>query len=119
MLCKGSYFNILGDVLGIGSHYSPVDAIVVETWLHVCSSGILTLSLRGRMNLLMVSQHLGGIHSGCALSGTAWLLLRAVNNFRHHSVNPDVILVVGTLTNVALIVSALSAFPWIRNTHHK
>jgi hypothetical protein len=71
------------------------------------------------MNSIMASQHLGGIHSGCALSGTAWLILKVVNNFRHHSVNPGSILVVGTLTNVALIISALSAFPWIRNTHHK
>jgi hypothetical protein len=71
------------------------------------------------MNLTMVLQHLGGIHSGCALSGTAWLLLKVVDNFRHHSVNPDEILVVGTLTNIAVIISALSAFPWIRNTHHK
>ena len=96
-----------------------MDAIVVETWLYVCSSGILTLFSGVRMNLTMASQHLGGIHSGCALSGTAWLVLKAVNNFRHHSINPDVILVIGTLTNVALIISALSAFPWIRNTHHK
>jgi hypothetical protein len=71
------------------------------------------------MDLTTVLQHLGGIHSGCALSGTAWILLKVVNNFRHHSVNPDAILVVGTLTNIALIISALSAFPWIRNTHHK
>jgi hypothetical protein len=75
--------------------------------------------LAGRMYLTIILQHLGGIHSGCALSGTAWLLLKVVNNFRHHSVNPDAILVIGTLTNIALIISALSAFPWIRNTHHK
>ena len=67
----------------------------------------------------MVPQHLGGIHSGCALSGTAWLLLKIVDNFRHHSVNHDSILVIGTITNVALIIAAASAFPWIRNTHHK
>lgn len=71
------------------------------------------------MNLTMKSQHLGGIHSGCAVSGICWLILKVVNNFRHHSVNPTAILVVGPLTNVAIIISALSAYPWVRNTHHK
>jgi hypothetical protein len=69
--------------------------------------------------LTTVSQHLGGIHSGCALSGIGWLLLKVVNNFRHHEVNPELILIVGTITNVAVIVGALSALPWIRNNHHK
>jgi len=68
---------------------------------------------------MTLSQHLGGIHSGCALSGTGWLILKVVNNFRHHDVNPDLILVIGTITNVAVIVGALSAVPWIRNNHHK
>jgi anaerobic C4-dicarboxylate transporter len=67
----------------------------------------------------MVSQHLGGIHSGCALSGIGWLVLKVVNNFRHHKINPDLILVIGTITNVAVIFGALSALPWIRNNHHK
>ena len=71
------------------------------------------------MNLTMAWQHLGGIHSGCALSGTCWLILKVVNNFRHHSANRDAILIVGTLTNVALLISILSALPWVRNTHHK
>src|SRR5487761_1144792 len=66
-----------------------------------------------------VSQHLGGIHSGCALSGIGWLVLKVVNNYRHHTVNPDLILVVGTITNVTVVVGALSALPWIRNNHHK
>ena len=42
-----------------------------------------------------------------------------MNNFRHYKVNPDLILVTGTTTNVAVIVGALSAIPWIRNNHHK
>jgi hypothetical protein len=67
----------------------------------------------------MASQHLGGIHSGCAISGTGWLILKVVNNFRHHSVNHNLILVVGAVTNVAIIISSLSALPWVRNTHHK
>ncbi|SRR6266404_1564223 len=64
-------------------------------------------------------QHLGGIHSGCALSGVGWLMLKVVNNFRHHTLNHNSILVIGAITNIAVIVSAISAIPWVRNTHHK
>ncbi|KAF8497083.1 hypothetical protein F5888DRAFT_1614018 [Russula emetica] len=71
-----------------------------------------------RLGCTSVLQHLGGIHSGCALSGTGWLILKVVNNFRHRSENHDAILVVGAVTNVAIIVSSMSAFPWVRNTHH-
>ncbi|KAI9433999.1 hypothetical protein H4582DRAFT_2081671 [Lactarius indigo] len=60
----------------------------------------------------------GGIHSGCALSGIGWFTLKVVNNFRHHSVNHNYILVIGTITNISAIVTAMSAFPWVRNTHH-
>ncbi|KAF8478978.1 hypothetical protein DFH94DRAFT_35118 [Russula ochroleuca] len=74
--------------------------------------------LRWRLGCTSVLQHLGGIHSGCALSGICWLVLKVVNNFRHHSVNPNAILVVGPLTSVAIITSAVSAYPWVRNTHH-
>ncbi|KAH8983546.1 hypothetical protein EDB86DRAFT_2811455 [Lactarius hatsudake] len=71
-----------------------------------------------RLGCTSVLQHLGGIHSGCALSGVGWLIVKVVNNFRHHSVNHDSILIVGAITNIAVIVSAISAFPWVRNTHH-
>ncbi|KAI9457759.1 hypothetical protein BJY52DRAFT_1374377 [Lactarius psammicola] len=71
-----------------------------------------------RLGCTSVLQHLGGIHSGCALSGVGWLILKVVNNFRHHSVNHDSILIIGAITNIAVIVSAISAFPWVRNTHH-
>ena len=67
----------------------------------------------------MALQHLGGIHSGCALSGTGWLILKVVNIFRNHSVNNDAILVVGVVTNVAIIISSMSAVPCMRNTHRK
>lgn len=64
-------------------------------------------------------QHLGGIHSGCALSGVLWLVLKVVDTFRHRDVSHDAILATGVATNLAVAVSALSAFPWVRNTHHK
>ncbi|KAA1471260.1 hypothetical protein DENSPDRAFT_101912 [Dentipellis sp. KUC8613] len=71
-----------------------------------------------RLGCTSVLQHLGGIHSGCALSGVCWLILKVVNNFRNHAAMHDSILVLGTVTNLAVIISALSAFPWVRNTHH-
>lgn len=71
-----------------------------------------------RLGCTSVLQHLGGIHSGCALSGVLWLLFKVVNNFRHLDVNHDAVLIMGVLTNVAVMISALSAFPWVRNTHH-
>jgi len=66
-----------------------------------------------------IKQHLGGIHSGCAISGVMWLVLKVVNNFRSRGSSHDSILIMGTVTTIAIIISALSAFPWVRNTHHK
>jgi isochorismate hydrolase len=48
-----------------------------------------------------------------------WLLFKVVWNFRHMRVSHDSILILGVVTNVAVMVSALSAFPWVRNNHHK
>ncbi|KAJ3773855.1 hypothetical protein FB446DRAFT_834926 [Lentinula raphanica] len=71
-----------------------------------------------RLGCTSVLQHLGGIHSGCALSGVLWLLLKVVNAFRSHQLQHDAVLVMGVVTNFAVMISALSAFPWVRNTHH-
>ncbi|KAF9036741.1 hypothetical protein BJ165DRAFT_1408808 [Panaeolus papilionaceus] len=71
-----------------------------------------------RLGCTSVLQHLGGIHSGCALSGVIWLLYKVVMNFMKLDVTHDAILVMGLVTNLAVAVSALSAFPWVRNTHH-
>lgn len=62
---------------------------------------------------------MGGIHSGCALSGVLWLLLKVINMFRNLDVQHDAVLIMGVVTNLAVMISALSAFPWVRNTHHK
>ncbi|KAE9406419.1 hypothetical protein BT96DRAFT_1054902 [Gymnopus androsaceus JB14] len=75
----------------------------------------VVLSLLGCTSVL---QHLGGIHSGCALSGVFWLLLKVVNAFRTLDIQHDAVLTMGVVTNFAVAVSALSAFPWVRNTHH-
>lgn len=71
-----------------------------------------------RLGCTSVLQHLGGIHSGCALAGVVWLLLRVVRNFLLLDITHDSVLVVGVITNIAVMISALSAFPWVRNTHH-
>ncbi len=48
-----------------------------------------------------------------------WLTYKVVNTYRNHINENNAILVVGLLTNVAVIVTAVAAFPWVRNTHHK
>jgi hypothetical protein len=71
-----------------------------------------------RLGCTSVLQHLGGIHSGCAVSGLIWLLYHVINLFRSmHSIN-DSVLVMGVITNFVVAAAALSAFPWIRNNHH-
>ena len=64
-------------------------------------------------------QHLGGIHSGCATSGFVWLIFRVTLIFIDHKDNHDAVLIMGVITNLAVSISILSAFPWVRNTHHK
>lgn len=39
--------------------------------------------------------------------------------FIDHRENDDAVLVMGVLTSLAVAVSIGSAFPWVRNTHHK
>ncbi|KDQ13821.1 hypothetical protein BOTBODRAFT_133065 [Botryobasidium botryosum FD-172 SS1] len=63
-------------------------------------------------------QHVGGIHSGCALSGLGWLIYKVVEIIIHGKINHRAVIVTGVITNVAVIISVISAFPWIRNQHH-
>ncbi|KAL5450057.1 hypothetical protein PMIN07_008962 [Paraphaeosphaeria minitans] len=65
-----------------------------------------------------ILQHVGGIHSGCALSGAAWLIFKVVDIIRYRAVQHTAVLVSGIITNIFIIISVLSAFPWIRNTYH-
>ncbi|EJF57564.1 hypothetical protein BD309DRAFT_969522 [Dichomitus squalens] len=71
-----------------------------------------------RLGCTSVLQHLGGIHSGCASSGFAWLIFRVTLIFIDHKDNHDAVLIMGVITNLAVSISILSAFPWVRNTHH-
>jgi hypothetical protein len=72
-----------------------------------------------RLGCTSALQHLGGVHSGCAISGFAWLIYHVVVMFKNHQSIPSVILFFGTLTSLALAICIGSAFPWVRNTHHK
>ncbi|THH33074.1 hypothetical protein EUX98_g1158 [Antrodiella citrinella] len=71
-----------------------------------------------RLGLTSALQHLGGIHSGCALSGFGWLIFRVTLIFIDHKDNHDAVLIMGVITNLAVAISIGSAFPWVRNTHH-
>jgi hypothetical protein len=72
-----------------------------------------------RLGCTSALQHLGGIHSGCALSGCVWLTFRMALILRDLVDNHGSVVVMGVLTNIALIVGIMSAFPWVRNNHHK
>ncbi|RDL41324.1 uncharacterized protein BP5553_01303 [Venustampulla echinocandica] len=65
-----------------------------------------------------ILQHVGGLHSGCALSGAAWLVFKIVDIIRHHAVQHSSVIVTGVITNCLIIISVLSAYPWVRNYHH-
>ncbi|KAG4440802.1 hypothetical protein IFR05_003730 [Cadophora sp. M221] len=45
-------------------------------------------------------QHVGGIHSGCALSGTLWLVFKIVDIIRNHAIQNTAVIVMGVMTNV-------------------
>ncbi|SPO02046.1 related to non-ribosomal peptide synthetase [Cephalotrichum gorgonifer] len=63
-------------------------------------------------------QHVGGIHSGCALSGAAWLVFKCVDIIVNHSIQHVAVIATGVITNVFVLISILSAFPWVRNNYH-
>ncbi|KAL8342015.1 hypothetical protein RB598_003772 [Gaeumannomyces tritici] len=63
-------------------------------------------------------QHVGGIHSGCALSGASWLVFKTVDILIKIPIQHKSVIATGIVTNVFVIISILSAFPWVRNYHH-
>jgi hypothetical protein len=71
-----------------------------------------------KLGVTSILQHVGGIHSGCALSGAAWLVYKVVDIIIHHAANHGAVIVAGVITNILVFVSVLSAFPWVRNYHH-
>ncbi|THU85717.1 hypothetical protein K435DRAFT_685032 [Dendrothele bispora CBS 962.96] len=74
--------------------------------------------LRFRLLLTSVLQHLGGIHSACAVSGFMWLIFKVILIATDMNNNHVAVFVMGIVTMCAILVSILSAFPWVRNTHH-
>jgi hypothetical protein len=52
-------------------------------------------------------------------SGCMWLIFKVVAILIDHKRNHDAVLVMGVITNLFVAISIASAFPWVRNTHHK
>ncbi|KFY78566.1 hypothetical protein V499_02310 [Pseudogymnoascus sp. VKM F-103] len=67
-----------------------------------------------KIGVTSILQHVGGIHSGCALSGAGWLIFKIVDIIRHRSLYHRSVIITGIITNVLVIISVLSAFPWVR-----
>ncbi|KAJ7711701.1 hypothetical protein B0H16DRAFT_1744913 [Mycena metata] len=73
-----------------------------------------------RLACTSILQHLGGIHSGCAVSGALWLVLRIVLIIAEWKHYPASIISAGVVTNVAVFISIASAYkirsviiPWL------
>ena len=83
-----------------------------------------------KLSVTSVLQHVGGIHSGCALSGAgyetshrlenatdrlfSWLIYKIVDIIRHRAVQNSSVIATGVITNTLVVISVLSAFPWVR-----
>ena len=46
----------------------------------------------------------------------SWLVYKIVDIVRHRSVQHRTVIATGILTNILVIISVLSAFPWIRKS---
>ena len=44
----------------------------------------------------------------------SWLLFKIVDIIRHRAVQHGAVIATGIITNVLVIISVLSAFPWVR-----
>jgi hypothetical protein len=44
----------------------------------------------------------------------SWLVFKIVEIIRHHAVQHGAVIATGVITNVLVIISVLSAFPWVR-----
>ena len=72
-----------------------------------------------RLSCTSILQHLGGVHSGCALLAFAWLMFKLVDIITQHGSSHPAVIGTGCVTAFALVVSIVSAIPWVRNNHHK
>ncbi|EEY22342.1 conserved hypothetical protein [Verticillium alfalfae VaMs.102] len=80
----------------------------LRSWAPTCFKIAVTSAL----------QHVGGIHSGCALSGAAWLVYKVADIVVHRASQHGAVIATGIITSILVIISILSAFPWVRNNHH-
>jgi len=73
-----------------------------------------------RIWLTAFLQHLGGIHSGCAVSAFAWLIYTTVMIFQHHKQTgaSESSMAWAVITCVILGATWIAAMPWIRERHH-
>lgn len=71
-----------------------------------------------RLACTSVLQHLGGIHSGCALSSLGWLIFNLTYLFRNRSEVNHGVLTMAFLVLFTIAFACLSASPILRNTHH-
>ncbi|KAG8217453.1 hypothetical protein J3R82DRAFT_5598 [Butyriboletus roseoflavus] len=71
-----------------------------------------------RLGCTSTLQHLGGIHSSCAISGIAWLILMIVNQYKVKYDYNDSLLAFGVVLIITLIITLIAGLPWVRNTHH-
>ncbi|KAG9318417.1 hypothetical protein JVU11DRAFT_508 [Chiua virens] len=71
-----------------------------------------------RLGCTSTLQHLGGIHSSCAISGIAWIILMTANLFKAKASYNDSLLAFGVITVIMLIITMIAGLPWVRNTHH-
>ena len=44
----------------------------------------------------------------------SWLVFKIVDIIRHRAVQHGAVIATGIITNVLVIISVLSAFPWVR-----
>lgn len=44
----------------------------------------------------------------------SWLVYKIVDIIKYHSVHHPAVIVSGIITNVLIIISIVSAFPWVR-----
>jgi hypothetical protein len=51
-------------------------------------------------------------------NNSSWLVFKVVDIIRYRAVQHPAVLVSGIVTNIFIIISVLSAFPWVRNTYH-
>ena len=47
---------------------------------------------------------------------SSWLVYKIVDIVRHHAVQHGAVIATGIITNVLVIISVLSAFPWVRKS---